>query len=71
MNTKERILESLEGKRTEAVWDLIEKSVNEIYEEGEKANLEIAKEEYLKNEKWVNHKNHRYILIEQIGRAHV
>ena len=64
MNTKEKILESLEGKRTEAVWKLIEKSVEEIYEEKTKIP-EVTKEEYLENEFQVNDDKFRWLIIEQ------
>ena len=65
MNTKEKILESLEGKRTEAVWELIEKSTKEIYKEEDEINFKLAKEEYLINEGQVNDDKYRWLIVEQ------
>ena len=45
MGTKQKIIEALEGKRTERVWELIEKSIKEIYEENFRIPKE-TKEEY-------------------------
>lgn len=64
MNTKQKILESLEGKRTEAIWELIEKAIKELYPEGDKADLSIAKEEYLEYEEQVNNLKNRFIIVE-------
>jgi len=63
--TKERILDALEGKRTEAVWELIEKAVKEIYEKDDKIDFAQAKEEYLKNEKAINNPENRFLIVEQ------
>lgn len=63
METKEKIIEKLEGKRAEAVWELIEKSVEEIYEEKTKIP-EITKEEYFENEEQVNNDKFRWLIIE-------
>lgn len=65
MNTKQKIIESFEGKRTEMVWELIEKAIKEIYKKEEEANLEKAKEEYLKFEKEINSPEFRYLIVEQ------
>ena len=64
MNTKKKIIESLEGKRTEQIWDLIEKSYLEVYEDTKKEELEIARKEYLEWEDNVNNEEMRYILVE-------
>lgn len=63
MNTKQKIVEALEGKRTERVWELIKNAIKEIYKE--KFEIpEETKEEYLENEEWVNDKKNRYIIVE-------
>lgn len=64
MNTKQKIIEVLEEKRVGIVWELIEKAVREIYEEGKKADLTQAKEEYLENEEQINQKENRWIVLE-------
>jgi len=64
MKTKEKIIEVLEGKRTEQVWELIEKSYLEVFEDTNKKDLEIAKEEYLECEGSINDKRNKYIFVE-------
>ena len=59
--TKEKILETLEGKRTKQVWELIEKSYLEVFENTNKKDLEIAKEEYLECEDNINDEKNRNI----------
>lgn len=63
MNTKQKIIESLEGKRTEIVWELIEKAVKEIYV-GDGEIPENTKKEYLNSEEEINNPKNRYIIIE-------
>lgn len=63
MGTKQKIIEALEGKRTERVWELIENAVKEIYGGNMKIPKE-TKEEYLVCEKEINDEANRYIIIE-------
>ncbi len=65
MKTKEKIIEALEGKRAKQVWELIEKTYLKVFEDTNKKDLEIAKEEYLGCESRINDKRERYILVEQ------
>ena len=62
--TKEKIIESLEGKRVKQIWELIEKSYLEVYKNTKKSDLEIVKEEYSNYEDDVNDKKNRYIVVE-------
>lgn len=62
--TKEKIIEVLEGKRTGQIWDLIEKSYLEVFEGVNKKDLEIAKEDYFKLETEINVELNRYLLVE-------
>lgn len=64
MNSKQKVIETLKDKRTEQVWELIEKSFKEIYKRVCKTNLEIAKEEYLGYEGNVNCEEFRYLIVE-------
>ena len=64
MGTKQKIIEALEGKRTERVWELIEKSVKEVYKEDIKIPKE-TKKEYFSYEGIINDKIYRYLIIEQ------
>ena len=63
MKTKEKIVETLENKRINLVWDLIGKTVKEIYN-GEMKIPEETKEEYFSCEETIEDKNHRYLIIE-------
>lgn len=65
MNTKEKILESLEGKRTEAVWELIHKSICKIYRKGTHREFSRARKEYLQKEGQVNDDDYRWLIVEQ------
>lgn len=71
MNTKEKVIEALEGKRTEAVWELIEKAVNKVYRGKAKywRDLSVAKKEYLEAEEEVNNQESRYIIFEDYNLA--
>jgi len=63
MGTKQKIIEALENKRTERVWELIENAIKEIYKE--KFEIpETTKEEYLENEGQINNEKNRYIIVE-------
>lgn len=63
MNTKEKILENLDGKRTEQVWELIEKVIKKIY--GKKLKIpKTTKEEYFEYEDRINNERDRYIVVE-------
>lgn len=64
MNTKEKILESLEGKRTEAVWELIHKAVCKIYRKGTHRKFPEARREYLELEGEINNPKNRFIIVE-------
>jgi len=64
MNTKEKIIDALEGGRAKRVWELIEKSYLEVFEGTKKEDLEIAKEEYFQYEKQINNELNRYLIIE-------
>ena len=64
MKTKEIIVEALEGKRAKQVWNLIEKSYLEVFENTNKKDLEIAEEEYLESEDNINNKKKRYLIVE-------
>jgi len=65
MKAKEQIIEALEGKRTEAVWELIEKAVRKLCKDWI-TDIDIleTKDRYLEYEDKVNDKTNRYILIE-------
>lgn len=57
------IVESLEGKRTERVWHLIEKAVKKIT--GNKdIDLTDGKEEYIEHEEDINNESNRYVVLE-------
>ena len=63
--TKERILESLEGKRTKQVWNLIEKAVKKIHIKfWKKVDFSEAKKEYIEYEDEVNNLSNRFIIVE-------
>ncbi len=63
--TKERILESLEGKRTKQVWNLIEKAVKKIHiKYWKKIDFSEAKKEYSDYENDVNNLSNRFIVVE-------
>ena len=65
MKAKEQMIEALEGKRTEAVWELIEKAVRKICKKWiTDIDITETKERYLEYEDKVNDKTNRYILIE-------
>ena len=68
MKTKEKVLEALEGKRTEIIWELILKAIKEIYVKGDfptETDIEETKERYLEYEDIINDKSYRYIIVEQ------
>lgn len=65
---KELILEGLEGKRTERVFDLIRRALIEIYTSTEvEVNkiMEEIKEDYTDYEEQINDEKNRYMIIEQ------
>ena len=65
MEAKEKIIEELEGKRTEQIWDLIVKSVREVFEEKiPDKDLEMARKEYLEIESSINNKENKYLMFE-------
>jgi len=65
IKTKKQILEALEGKRTEAVWNLIEKSITKIYKRVKnKIDFSEAKKEFKDVEDEVNNPEYRWIVIE-------
>lgn len=63
MNTKQKIIEELEGKRAEQIWELIEKAIKEIYVGSVKIPKE-TKDEYFSHENSINDKTYRFLLIE-------
>lgn len=64
MGTKEKILEALEDKRTEAVWELIHKAVCKIYRKGTHREFPEARKEYLELEDEINNPKNRFIIVE-------
>ena len=64
MKTKEKIVETLEGRRVKQVWELIEKAIKEMYT----GNIKIpkrTKKEYLSYDNIINDKTYRYLVVEQ------
>jgi len=64
MGTKEKILEALEDKRTEAVWELIHKAVCKIYRKGTHRKFPEARKEFLELEFEINNPKNRFIIVE-------
>lgn len=66
INKKELALESLEGGRAKAIYELLKKAVIEIYDYGNKIvkEMEKDKEDFIENKQF-DDKKQRYIILEQ------
>ncbi len=64
MNTKEKIIETLEGERAKRVWELIEKAVRKIYGKHQPPIPKETKEEYFSHDDIINDGCYRYLVIE-------